>query len=193
MIFDAVVIAGDHLDVASSVDGGIQIVVTLKYLKRVMGRAQIIVSSGNHDLDFRDESGEKVARRMSHVRRLGIPTDGDTVTLGGTLVTICPWWDGPNTRREVEGPDRTRRRETENILGVGLSRTPSGSPACWDGKQFYGDAELTTWIETHQPETLSSPATSARRRSGGAARGPVGSVGLGCSTVAGRSGRCRPM
>ena len=30
--FDVVVIAGDHLDVASSVDGGVQIVVILKYL-----------------------------------------------------------------------------------------------------------------------------------------------------------------
>ena len=56
--FDVVVIAGDHLDIASSVDGGVQVVVILKYLKRMMGQAKLLVSSGNHDLDVRDESGE---------------------------------------------------------------------------------------------------------------------------------------
>src|SRR5471032_1672335 len=80
--FDVVVIAGDHLDIASSVDGGVQIVVILKYLKRLMGATRIIASSGNHDLDFRDASGEKVARWMSKVRQIGIPTDGDTVNFG---------------------------------------------------------------------------------------------------------------
>src|SRR5271154_5851226 len=91
--FDVVVIAGDHLDIFSNVDGSIQVVVILKYLKRLMGRSQLLVSSGNHDLDVRDESGEKVARWMNRVRQLGIPTDGDSVMLDSTLVTICPWWD----------------------------------------------------------------------------------------------------
>src|ERR1700722_1331889 len=94
--FDVVVIAGDHLDIVSSVDGGVQIVVILKYLRRLMGRTQLLVSSGNHDLDVRDDSGERIARWMNRVRQMGIPTDGDALTLrDDALVTICPWWDGP--------------------------------------------------------------------------------------------------
>src|SRR5471030_1460409 len=75
--FDVVVVAGDHLDIASCVDGGVQIVVILKYLKRLMGCTRLFVSSGNQDLDNRDASGERVANWMGNVRAMGIPTDGD--------------------------------------------------------------------------------------------------------------------
>ena len=55
-----------------------------------MGTTRLLVSSGNHDLDSRDATGEKIARWMGRVRQMGIPTDGDSVMLGTTLVTICP-------------------------------------------------------------------------------------------------------
>src|SRR5258707_311631 len=73
--FDTVVIAGDHLDIASPVEGSVQIIVILKYLKRLMASTQIVVSSGNHDLDHRDAAGEKTAQWMRRVRRMGIPAD----------------------------------------------------------------------------------------------------------------------
>jgi Icc-related predicted phosphoesterase len=131
--FDAVVIAGDHLDGMSSVDGGVQIVVLLKVLQRMMGRTRLFVSSGNHDLDSRDGGGERVARWMERVRALGIATDGDSVVMAGlqgspgtqgipgtqippqatsgddaqarrdTLVTVCPWWDGESARKKIGG------------------------------------------------------------------------------------------
>src|SRR5471030_402616 len=136
--YDVVVIAGDHLDIASSVDGGVQIVVILKYLKRLMGSTRIIASSGNHDLDVRDDSGEKIARWMNQVRRMGIATDGDTVTLGSTLVTVCPWWDGPNTKKAVQAQiERDAAKPRKSWVWV-YHAPPSGSPTCWDGKQFYG-------------------------------------------------------
>ena len=43
--FDSVVIAGDHVDISGIVDGSVQIVVILKYLKRLMGRTRLITSS----------------------------------------------------------------------------------------------------------------------------------------------------
>src|SRR5580658_9359905 len=137
--FDVVVIAGDHLDIASRVDGGVQIVVILKYLKRLIGRTQLLVSSGNHDLDVRDESGEKVARWMDRVRQMGIPTDGDSVMLGDTLATICPWWDGPNMKREVQAQiERDAGKPHKSWIWV-YHAPPTGSPTCWDGRQFCGD------------------------------------------------------
>jgi Icc-related predicted phosphoesterase len=152
--FDVVVIAGDHLDIASSVDGGVQVVVILKYLKRLMVQTQLLVSSGNHDLDVRDESGEKVARWMNRVRHMGIPTDGDSVMLGDTLVTICPWWDGPNMKRAVQAQlERDAAKPRTSWVWV-YHAPPSDSPTCWDGRQFYGDSELATWIETFQPDMV---------------------------------------
>jgi Icc-related predicted phosphoesterase len=152
--FDVVVIAGDHLDIASSVDGSVQVVVILKYLKRLMERAKLLVSSGNHDLDVRDESGEKVARWMNRVRQMGIPTDGDTLLLGTTLITICPWWDGPNMRRAVQAQiERDATQSRKSWMWI-YHAPPSGSPTCWDGRCFYGDTELATWIETFQPDMV---------------------------------------
>ena len=152
--FDLVVIAGDHLDIASSVAGGVQIVVIMKYLKRLMGTTRLLVSSGNHDLDSRDATGEKIARWMGRVRQMGIPTDGDSVMLGTTLVTICPWWDGPNAKQEVQAQiERDAAKPKISWLWV-YHAPPSGSPTCWDGKQSYGDTELATWIEIHKPDMV---------------------------------------
>lgn len=75
--FDAVVIAGDHLDIAGQLDGRVQIIVILKYLRRLAARSRVIISSGNHDLDVRDEYGEKIASWMKSARALGIPADGE--------------------------------------------------------------------------------------------------------------------
>jgi Icc-related predicted phosphoesterase len=152
--FDVVVIAGDHLDIAGQLDGSVQIVVILKYLRRLAERGKVIVSSGNHDLDRRDPSGEKVASWMQRVRQLGIPTDGDSVDLDGALVTICPWWDGPVARQAVQDQiarDAARPRDTWVWV---YHAPPAGSPTSWGGQQHYGDADLATLIETHQPDIV---------------------------------------
>lgn len=171
--FDAVVIAGDHLDGHSSVDGGVQIVVLLKVLQRMMGKTRLFVSSGNHDLDSRDGGGERVARWMEKVRALGIATDGDSLVIPGTyaegedphqarrdtLVTVCPWWDGEAARKKVGGQisrDFARKRENRAI-GTWVwvyHAPPSGSPTCWDGKKHYGDAALVKWMDFYQPDLV---------------------------------------
>jgi Icc-related predicted phosphoesterase len=150
--FDAVVIAGDLLDIASTVDGGVQIIVILKYLKRLKGCTQLIVCSGNQDLDVRDAAGEKIARWMGQVRQMGVPTDRDTIVLGNTLVTICPWWDGPRTKQAVQAQiERDSTIPRTSWIWV-YHAPPAGSPTCWDGRHAYGDSELARWIETYKPD-----------------------------------------
>ena len=152
--FDVVVIAGDHLDIAGQLDGGVQIVVILKYLQRLAARAKLIVSSGNHDLDRRDDTGEKVASWMNRVRQLGIPTDGESVAFGDTLVTICPWWDGPRMKKEVQAQiERDALKVKDRWIWV-YHAPPEGSPTSWNGQKFYGDADLAGWIETYKPDIV---------------------------------------
>jgi hypothetical protein len=154
--FDAVVIAGDHLDISGHVDGSVQIVVILKYLRRLMASARLIVSSGNHDLDSRDASGEKTAQWMRRVRQMGIACDGDSVMLGDILVTICPWWDGPSTKEAVEVQlARDSAKQKRAWLWV-YHAPPYGSPTSWDGRKYYGDAELADWITRYKPDMVFS-------------------------------------
>jgi Icc-related predicted phosphoesterase len=153
--FDVVVVAGDHLDISSTVALEAQIVVILKYLQRVNSRAKLVVSSGNHDLNATNEAGEKVAAWMSRVRRLGVPTDGDTLETEDTLFTICPWWDGPATRGEV---DRQLARDAERKGArkwVWVYHSPpADSPTSWGGSKHYGDDDLVAWMSRYRPDVV---------------------------------------
>ena len=75
--FDVVVLAGDHLDIASRVALNAQVAVMREYLS-LLGRAgTVVVSSGNHDLTGPDDSGEQAALWLSTAREVGVATDGN--------------------------------------------------------------------------------------------------------------------
>lgn len=152
--FDLVIIAGDHLDISGHVDGRAQTVVILKYLKRLSEKAQLIVSSGNHDLDGRDETGEKIARWIGRVRALGVPTDGDSLLIDGTLFTICPWWDGPRAKAAVAALlARDAAKAKQRWIWI-YHAPPAASPTCWTGERHAGDQALVAWIEDYAPDIV---------------------------------------
>lgn len=152
---DLVVLAGDHLDIAGQLDGSVQVMVMLKYLRRFAERTRVIASSGNHDLDRRDSHGEKVAGWMSKVRAVGATTDGDSLMLDdGTLVTVCPWWDGPVAQARV-GAQLAADAVREKSRWVWIYHAPpEASPTSWGGSRHYGDAELNAWIEQYAPDIV---------------------------------------
>ena len=152
--FDLVVVAGDSLNIASPVPLEAQSVVMLEYLVRLQSRTQVVVSSGNHDLTGPDAHGEQAALWLDEVRAASIPTDGDSLLLDDTLVTICPWWDGPMGRDRVSSQlaaDGGRR--PARWVWV-YHWPPLGSPTCWTGRKDYGDAELGGWIEQYRPDLV---------------------------------------
>jgi len=149
--FQLVVIAGDHLDISSVVQADLQIVVIMKYLKRLRERTRLLVSSGNHDLNGHDPSGERAALWLAKARDIGAAVDGDTLDVDDTVVTVCPWWDGPLGRDAVgallaRDAQRTRRQ----WIWVYHS-PPDASPVSWTGSKYYGDSDLVQWIDTYQP------------------------------------------
>lgn len=152
--FDLVVLAGDHLDISSTVTLDAQVVVILNYLRRLREKTTLLVSSGNHDLNARDEAGEKVARWMARVRQLGVASDGDSFESGGTLFTVCPWWDGPRSRDAVgEQLARDAARRSANWVWV-YHAPPDASPVSWAGERHFGDTDLVEWIQRHQPDMV---------------------------------------
>ena len=152
--YDLIVIGGDHLDISSSVDPRVQIVVVIKYLQRLQAVTQIFVCSGNHDLDARNRAGEKYSKWISKVRRFGIPTDGDSVIFDDTLFTICPWWDGPQGRDQVAAQITKDAQKSKDRWIWVYHSPPANSPTSWSGQRHFGDAELERWIDRFQPDMV---------------------------------------
>jgi Icc-related predicted phosphoesterase len=151
--FDVVVVAGDSLNINSTVPLDAQSVVVHRYLDLIASETQLVVSSGNHDLTGPDTAGEQSALWL-HELHGELRTDGESLSLDDTLITICPWWDGPLGRADVVAQltaDAARR--TANWVWV-YHWPPLGSPTCWTGRRDYGDADLREWIEQFQPEIV---------------------------------------
>jgi Icc-related predicted phosphoesterase len=154
--FDLVIFAGDALDIGSAVDFRAQIVVVKKYLALLAGLTRVILCSGNHDLDERNPEGEKIARWIGDVRALGIACDGDSLTIGDTLFTVCPWWDGPLVKQRID--DQLREAAAARLQRwIWVHHAPpANSPTSWGGKRFFGDVELLQWIQSYQPSMVIS-------------------------------------
>jgi len=152
--FDLVVLAGDSLDISSAVSIDAQSVVILRYLSLLQAAGRVVISSGNHDLTGPDAMGEQSALWLSQARALGVPTDGDALLLGDTLITICPWWDGPVGQAAVQAQlaaDALRR--SARWIWV-YHWPPMGSPTCWTGRRHYGDADVGGWIDQFKPDMV---------------------------------------
>jgi Icc-related predicted phosphoesterase len=152
--FDLVVLAGDSLDISSPVSLDAQSVVMLRYLALLQAAGRVAVSSGNHDLTGPDANGEQSAVWLGSARAAGVPTDGDSLWFGDTLVTICPWWDGPQGKLALEAQlaaDALKR--PARWLWV-YHWPPLGSLTCWTGRRDYGDPDLVDWIARHRPDVV---------------------------------------
>jgi Icc-related predicted phosphoesterase len=152
--FDLVVVAGDLVDISSSLPVEAQVIALKAFLERLADQVPLVVSSGNHDLDGRDGAGEKAAlwlRSLDHPR---LVTDGGSLAAGDTLVTVCPWWDGPVGRDAVAeqlAADAARRPGTWIWV---YHWPPDGTRLCWTGRRHYGDADLGSWIAEHRPDLV---------------------------------------
>lgn len=152
--FDVVSIGGDLLDLSSQLDFGVQIAVVEKYLQKLQEKTLLLVSSGNHDGDGRNEADESVALWLDEAKAERLIVDNGSVVVGDVLITVCPWWDGPLSRGRLEEflvreSGKPRRR------WIWVHHAPSaGSPTSWTGKADAGDEYLRGWIERFQPDMV---------------------------------------
>jgi Icc-related predicted phosphoesterase len=152
--FDLVVLAGDQLDIASSVSLDAQSVVILRYLALLQAAGRVVIASGNHDLTGPDTRGEQAALWLAEARAAGVPSDGDSLRIGDTLVTVCPWWDGPLGKAALEEQlAADARRRPGRWIWV-YHWPPLDSPTSWTGKRHYGDGDLNGFIARHRPDVV---------------------------------------
>jgi Icc-related predicted phosphoesterase len=152
--FELLALAGDYLRVGSVVPLDDQTGTVLEYLSLLQSVTSIAVCSGNHDLTGPDAGGEQSALWLSKARAVGIPTDGSSDMVGDTLVTICPWWDGPIGRAAlVEQLEADANRRAARWVWV-YHWPPLGSLTSWTGKRDFGDKDLRGWIEEYRPDVV---------------------------------------
>ncbi len=153
---DLIMIGGDLLDLSSPLDLDTQINVVEKYLTVLRRNAPLAISSGNHDGDSRNAGDESVAHWIQESRADGIHVDGDSFDLGELRVTVCPWWDGPLSRAEIDAQlAREAARQPRRWIWIHHA-PPSGAHTCWTGRKAIGDDYLRGWIERYQPEMVLS-------------------------------------
>ncbi|MCB1205870.1 MAG: metallophosphoesterase [Verrucomicrobiae bacterium] len=154
--YDLVAIGGDLLDLSSPLDFDVQIAIVEKYLALLSEKTRLVVSSGNHDGDSRNEADESVATWIRGTRHERLHADGDGFDFGNVRLTVCPWWDGEVSRRQVdlllEQEARIRREKWIWIYHA----PPEGSRTSWAGKRPIGDDFLRKWIERHRPDMVFS-------------------------------------
>lgn len=151
--YDAVVIAGDHIDGFLPVPPQVQIAALSASFAAIARQSRLLVCSGNHDLNARSQAGEKTADWLSPARDTALAVDGDTVLIGATLFTVCPWWDGPVASRGVEDllDQASAQRQRD---WVWIYHAPPESALSWTGKRHFGDPLLPQLIRRHSPTAV---------------------------------------
>jgi Icc-related predicted phosphoesterase len=150
---DLLVVAGDVLDISSGVPLDAQIAVVLEYLARFAAQTTTVACSGNHDLDSRTDAGEKMTSWIAEARASGVAVDGDSVEVGGWLVTTCAWWEGPETLAKLEADLEVAARARKGSW-LWVYHGPPEGPLSWTGSTHYGDPELPRLLERHHPDIV---------------------------------------
>ncbi len=152
--YDLVAIGGDLLDLSSALDREVQVVVVEKYLSRISEQSQLLVSSGNHDGTERSAADEAMARWLQSARSDRVRVDGESFERDGTLFTVCPWWDGAESRATLEMQLETdARRPKERWVWIHHA-PPLESRTSWSGRKSVGDPHLLGWIQHHRPDLV---------------------------------------
>jgi Icc-related predicted phosphoesterase len=149
--YDMVIIAGDLLDVAGHADLDTQIIVIVKYLNRLREKVPVIVCSGNHDGDAKNEAGEYICKWLQKARNENLHVDGETLEFEDGSVCVCPWWDGPVTREEMVGFIEGEKGKLQGRWIWVHHAPPTESPVSWTGSKDAGDSFFLECLRKYHP------------------------------------------
>jgi Icc-related predicted phosphoesterase len=155
---DVVVLAGDLVDIVSPVTIDAQIAALRASLLDLASRTQLVVCSGNHDLNTRSAAGEKTADWLAPLRAAGAAVDGDTLEVAGVRFTVLGWWDGPVAQAEVEaqlaevGGDAPS--DPDGRPWIWVYHSPPLGPLAWTGSRHFGDPVVAEWIDRWSPTAV---------------------------------------
>ena len=152
--FDVVVMPGDFLQVVGAAPLEAQVVVVTKYLERIAEQAEVLASSGNHDLDGPGSDGEQVAGWLQRVRSPRLHVDGESWDHDDVRFTVCPWWDGPVTRERIDAQLAAAAVDRPARWVWVYHSPPAGTRLCKAGAREFPDDDLAAWIEQWRPDVV---------------------------------------
>ena len=153
---DAVVIAGDLLEVASVVPQDAQIVVVTEYLRRLSEITQVFVCSGNHDLDVEGPGGERIAGWLAGLGSRPSSATARPSSSARRSFRVFPGGRAPRPRGD-RGADGAGCRPTDAAsLDLDPSRAAAGQPGQLGRQRSFGDQELSDWIAEFSPTLVLS-------------------------------------
>ena len=117
---------------------------------------RVAVCSGNHDLNAESPGGERIADWFDDLQTFQIATDGMAIWFGDVMVSVFPWWDGPEAKARIAEQLARDAQESPAFWAWVYHAPPAQSPTSWAGSRFFGDPELSEWIETYQPDLVLS-------------------------------------
>ena len=136
--------------------------------------------------------GEQVARvAATAATRVGAARRRQSVDVGDTRFTVCPWWDGPVNPRRGRRTAGRGGGGPPGAVGLALPRAPGRHAAVPRRSPYVPRPGARRLDRASTSPTSCSAATSTRRRGPTVARGTPGSGRPGSSTPASRSARCR--
>lgn len=151
---DAVVIAGDVLQLAHGIEKQEQLTQIVPILKRISLERPLLISSGNHDGDSHSPAGEEQAE---WVHQLADELKPETDFAGGKYrFTSCPWWNGPETRNQMLHTLEKQKPDSSTQWIWLHHAPPRGSKTAWTLKGDVGDPYLLKLIGKFRPAYILS-------------------------------------
>ncbi len=147
--YDAVILAGDLLDVTGHRPLPAQRRTMQEALRLIAARAPVLVASGNHDVDA--DGGCAWLHEVAGPRLF---VDGSTVAWNGVAVTLWPW--------RAAGAATLPKGAAHDLPGVTRIWVHHAPPAgtrvgrCPDGRPPGGSAGLAERIQRHRPALVVS-------------------------------------
>jgi Icc-related predicted phosphoesterase len=153
---EVVVLAGDLVDIVSPVTVDAQLVALRASLLDLASRTQLVVCSGNHDLNTRSAAGEKTADWLAPLRAAGAAVDGDTIEVAGVRFTVLGWWDGPVAQAELAAQlkEAGQHAGSDGRPWIWVYHSPPLGPLAWTGSRHFGDPVVAGWIERWHPTAV---------------------------------------
>lgn len=147
--FDLIVIGGDLLQLGHSSNKEEQISQVLPFLKRIKAQCPILISSGNHDSDRRNQAGEECADWIQEfASEFEVPSN---FANNRYRFTSCPWWNGPQSREAMLDQLNSEQPE-DGVTWIWIHHSPPrGSRTAWTLKGDVGDPFLLKLIGQYRP------------------------------------------